>query len=142
MLSDVPLEPTSHDASVFAARALITLAETGMTATRVLDEVAPQTILSDNARMLAALHLWLSGPMRPSEIAELMGMTTGASTKIVQKLEKGGLVSKQPDTEDGRGVIVALTSKGRKAVEGATEALIPVMERSVERLVALHTVVE
>jgi DNA-binding MarR family transcriptional regulator len=142
MLGEEPLEATSHDARVFSARALITLAETGMAATQVIDEIDPQESLGDNARMLVALHLWLSGPMRPSEIASLLGMTTGGSTKIVQKLEKLGLVSKQADAEDGRVVIVALTAKGRNAVEDATEALVPVMERAVNHLEALRILAE
>lgn len=142
MLHGEPLEATSHDARVFSARALITFAESGMAATRVLDEVVPQSTLRDNAPMLVALHLWLSGPMRPSEIASLIGITTGGSTKIVQKLEKAGVVSKQPDAEDGRVIIVALTVEGRRAVEVATEALVPVMERAVKHLDALHTLAE
>ena len=142
MLMNASLNASDHDAKTFAASALITLSETGLAAHRIADEIAPETILMDNARMLVALHLWLSGPMRPSEIASLIGMTTGGTTKIVQKLEVAGLVSKRSDDEDGRALIVALTAKGRRTLEDLTEALVPVMDRAVNHLGALRTLAD
>jgi len=141
MITDVQLDASDHEAKVFAGRALMTLAETGIVASRIL-KGSGHSILSDNAAMLVALHIWLSGPTRPSTLAEDLDMTTGASTKVVTRLEGAGLVVRHPDPTDGRAVMVHLTDDGRSAIDTVMTDLVPVMERTVKHLDALHTLSE
>ncbi len=46
------------------------------------------------------------GPSAASRLAELSGFTTGAITGIVDRLERGGYVRRQPHPTDRRSVIV------------------------------------
>jgi DNA-binding MarR family transcriptional regulator len=48
------------------------------------------------------------GPIGAGRLAELMGMTTGATTRLVDRLERGGYVTRQPDPEDRRRVVLQL----------------------------------
>jgi len=48
----------------------------------------------------------LHGPSTASRLAELSGFTTGAITGIVDRLERGGYVRRQPHPTDRRSVIV------------------------------------
>jgi DNA-binding MarR family transcriptional regulator len=48
------------------------------------------------------------GPTTAGQLAELMGLTTGAITGMIDRLEKAGLVRRESDPEDGRRVIVRL----------------------------------
>lgn len=57
-------------------------------------------------------HLSFRGPMRPSALAEELGTGRSNVSKIVGRLEKGGLVERQPDPVDSRGSRVRLTDDG------------------------------
>ncbi|MEA4909567.1 MAG: MarR family transcriptional regulator [Anaerolineaceae bacterium] len=50
----------------------------------------------------------ITGPTTAGQLAELMGLTTGAITGMIDRLEKAGLVARERDPEDGRRVIVRL----------------------------------
>ena len=64
-----------------------------------------------------ALHtLRIAGPpyrMSPSRINEALALSSGGVTKTVHRLESAGLVKRTPDPNDGRGVLVELTARGR-----------------------------
>jgi DNA-binding MarR family transcriptional regulator len=71
-------------------------------------------------------------PFRRSagELAKRTELSSGAMTNRLDRLEKAGLVKRLPDPNDRRGVLVELTSAGRKkwrdsaGAEAAFEALI------------------
>ncbi|SPT60926.1 MarR family winged helix-turn-helix transcriptional regulator [Actinomadura madurae] len=49
-----------------------------------------------------------TGPVGAGRLAELMGMTSGAITRMVDRLERGGFVRRGPDPEDRRRVVVSV----------------------------------
>ena len=49
-----------------------------------------------------------TGPATAGRIAELMGVTTGAVTQMLDRLEQAGRIRRERDPEDGRRVIVRL----------------------------------
>src|SRR5689334_13775567 len=50
--------------------------------------------------------LELSGPMTPGELGTRTGLTTGPTTRLVDRLEAAGYVKRTPDPGDRRRVIV------------------------------------
>lgn len=50
--------------------------------------------------------LQLTGPMTAGQLADLTGLTTGAITGMLNRLEEAGLVRRERDPADGRRVIV------------------------------------
>lgn len=48
------------------------------------------------------------GPVTTGRIAELTGLTSGSATRLVDRLEKAGLVTRQRDEADRRRVLVAV----------------------------------
>jgi DNA-binding MarR family transcriptional regulator len=50
-----------------------------------------------------------TGPMTAGQLADLTGLTTGAITGMLNRLEEAGLVRRERDPEDGRRVIVRLS---------------------------------
>ena len=50
--------------------------------------------------------LLLSGPSTAGKLSELTGLTTGAVTAMIDRLEKAGYVKRARDKHDGRKVIV------------------------------------
>jgi len=60
-----------------------------------------------NSNDLASLCLLLlHGPAPAGRLAELTGLTTGAVTGLVDRLERGGFVRRELDPDDRRKVIV------------------------------------
>lgn len=55
----------------------------------------------------------------PGELAAHTMVTTGAITKRIDRLERGGLVARHRSTVDGRGRVVALTPAGRDLIDQA-----------------------
>ncbi len=50
--------------------------------------------------------LTAKGPLTAGQLAEAMGLTTGAVTGVINRLERSGYVRRTPDPTDGRRVIV------------------------------------
>ncbi len=120
------------------ARIIVALGDAGRIISEAVRSSTGLKLLNDNSTMVAFLLLWLSGPMRPGEIAEAMGITTGGSTKIVTKLETNGLVSRLHDADpDGRAVIVSLTEKGERTANAVVDAVGEAVRDLMVRLTTL-----
>jgi DNA-binding MarR family transcriptional regulator len=63
-------------------------------------------------------------------------VTSGTMTNRIDRLESRGLVTRQPDPNDRRGVRVRLTTRGKEAVDSA---LADLLEREQELLAALSS---
>lgn len=55
----------------------------------------------------------------PGELAAHTMVTTGAMSKRIDRLERGGLVTRRRSASDGRGRVVALTQAGRELIDRA-----------------------
>lgn len=55
-------------------------------------------------------------PMPPSQLAEEMGMTRGAITKLADRLIGKSLIVRKPSRDDGRSQTLALTPLGKRLV--------------------------
>jgi DNA-binding MarR family transcriptional regulator len=66
---------------------------------------------------------------RPSDLAAHAGVTRQAVTKLVDELERLDLVRRDPDPDDGRGVIVRYTDRGRAVLAIARKRML-VLERA------------
>ena len=63
-----------------------------------------------------------SGPpyaLSPSELIDWTMVTSGTMTNRLDRLEKAGLITRQPNPEDGRGFVIALTDKGFELIDAA-----------------------
>lgn len=60
--------------------------------------------------------LYGSRPMPPSRLAEAMGMTRGAVTRLADRLIGKSLVIRMADPDDGRAQTLALTPAGERLV--------------------------
>lgn len=57
--------------------------------------------------------------LTPTELSQATMLTTGAMTNRLDRLEAAGLVRREPNPDDRRGVHVALTEQGRELVDCA-----------------------
>jgi DNA-binding MarR family transcriptional regulator len=56
-----------------------------------------------------------TGPVTAGRLAELTGLSTGAITGVVDRLERAGFVSRVPDPEDRRRVVITSCMERRAA---------------------------
>ena len=62
--------------------------------------------------------------LSPGLLVDQLLVTSGTMTNRVDRLAAKGLVRREPDPEDGRGVLVYLTDSGRQRVDEALSALL------------------
>ena len=60
--------------------------------------------------------LFTQGPMTAGDLAELTGLTTGAITGVIDRLEKAGFVRREDDPNDRRRVIVRAVPKRHREI--------------------------
>jgi DNA-binding MarR family transcriptional regulator len=76
-------------------------------------------LLSNNKEAAVALRLRQHGSARPRDLQEMLGMTSGGVTRLVDRLVDAGLVRRVPPrrNDDGRGAPLTLTAFGRRSVD-------------------------
>lgn len=57
----------------------------------------------------------------PSELSKHTGLSSGSTTAMLDRLEKAGLIKRQPNPEDRRGILISI-------VQEETEKLAPLFE--------------
>ena len=57
--------------------------------------------------------------LRPTDFANALMLTSSGATKRLDRLEAAGLITREPDPTDRRGILIALTDRGRAVVEEA-----------------------
>jgi len=58
------------------------------------------------------IGLLTGGPTAPTRLAERLGLTTGAMTKVLDRLERGGYVHRATDLADRRRIVVTASAEG------------------------------
>ncbi|HET6566975.1 MAG TPA: MarR family transcriptional regulator [Rhodothermales bacterium] len=97
---------------------------------------------------LLLMALGENGRLRPSDLADQLGVEPPTVTKMLQRMEAAGMISRSPDPADARVSWVQLTKEGRHLevhVEGCWEAAearavagLNVEERLLLRLLLAH----
>lgn len=82
----------------------------------------------------------LSGAARVLDVAEGIGVTVGAASKLVDRLERSALVGRRPNPDDRRSSLIALTSEGEAAYQLAAGVRSSVLAKVLEPEVAASAV--
>ena len=89
--------------------------------------IAERMGLSGTDHKTFDLVIQSGGPMTAGRIAELTGLSTGAVTGVIDRLEKVGLVRRVRDPEDRRKVLV-------EVVPGAADRFAPLFQSAFDAL--------
>jgi DNA-binding MarR family transcriptional regulator len=82
-----------------------------------------------------ALAIAVDGsPLRLGALAERIGTTDATASRTVDALEALGLVRREPDPADGRGVLVVATPKAVALVAERRMRLVQTLEHGLERM--------
>jgi DNA-binding MarR family transcriptional regulator len=95
----------------------------------VLFHQAVGQLLGINVTDMKCLDLiTLKGSASPSELAQHTGLSTGATTAMIDRLEKAKLVVRHPHPEDRRGTTVVLSKEATRKLPTLFESLARAME--------------
>jgi DNA-binding MarR family transcriptional regulator len=72
--------------------------------------------------------------LSPAELSSMLLLTSGGLTKRIDRLTQAGFVMRAPDPEDGRGLLVGLTTMGNEILEVSLEAHVRNEERALAAL--------
>ncbi len=87
-------------------RALVAVRDYGVNLTLFRNAVSEWAGL--NVTDMECLRLlFLKGVASPSELARHTGLTSGATTAMLDRLEKAGLIERRPNPDDRRGTLIA-----------------------------------
>jgi len=81
--------------------------------------------------------LFLEGVSTPSKLARHTGLTSGATTAMLDRLEKTGLIERRPNPEDRRGTLIVPSKSSAEKVaswfESARNAQAELLEQFSEK---------
>jgi DNA-binding MarR family transcriptional regulator len=118
---------SAHDDLLFQAeRLVLEMASLGSGVSAAVASATGEPDLVANAPMQVLCLLDLDGPTRPSVIADVVGLTSGGTTKLLDRLESAGMIERSYGVIDAdhRGVLVTLTGAGRQMVRTAAQAMV------------------
>lgn len=119
----------------------------GQRATDAVDEAVTELFGVNRTDSRCMDILEQHGRMSAGQLASLSGLSTGAVTAVVDRLERAGYARRVPDPSDRRRVLVELTERAQKLSwelmgRPLREAAVPVMERysdaELELLLEFH----
>src|ERR1700735_5660045 len=76
------------------------------------------------------------GPLTAGRLAEESGLTTGAVTFILDRLEEAGMVTRRRDTEDRRRVWVEIVPAAQRRLQGLQQPVAEEMRQVAQRFKA------
>ena len=90
----------------------------------VLFHQAVAQLLGVNVTDMKCLDLMiLKGSVSPTELAGHTGLSSGATTAVIDRLEKAGLVERHPHPKDRRGTMLVLTKEAIRKLPQLFESL-------------------
>ena len=94
---------------------------------RAVGEAVRHEAMKDLHHVVLLCHAELNGGARPVSLMELMRLSSGGVTKLVDRAEKAGLVRRTLGAihSDRRGVMVEATARGRSDLSRALHGLRP-----------------
>ena len=109
-----------HDATEEAIRALRALILAGERYRQVLSDYVGLGVTDTQAVSYLTVH----GDRGQNELASDLGLSSSASTALVDRLEREGIAERYPHPNDRRRTLVRLTSRGDAVVEVSRQWLL------------------
>ncbi len=81
-----------------------------------------------------ALALDEAGPMRQTDLLDRMDIEQPTLTALLARMERDGIIARQPDPDDGRAKRVALTEDGKARIQDVKAAMLGVAGRAIAGL--------
>ena len=82
------------------------------------------------AQVLALAHLTALGPLSQSALSNLLSITHATTVRLVDRMERDGWVTRQPDPDDGRANLVVLTEEAVNVWEKLSQTVRAMLDQA------------
>ena len=86
------------------------------------------------ARLSALSVIVFAGPLSLGRLAAAEQVTAPTMSRIVAALERDGLIRREADPDDGRGIVISATSAGNRLLQRARRRRIENLETLIQTL--------
>ena len=126
------------------ARLLLLLASFGHTVSSAMAKATGEPDLVGNTPILIMSSIELAGPKRPSELTEVTGLSSGGLSKVLDRMEALGAISRKRGVVpgDGRAVLVSLTERGHRLIRSMRKELTARLPESRALVAEIARVIE
>lgn len=107
----------------------------GLARDRAPDELATDDDEADFDVMATLVRRAADGTLNVRDLQQATMLSSGGMTKRLDRLEGLGLVTREPDPSDRRGVLIRLTPAGRQLIDSAIPAVLDAESELVEQAV-------
>jgi DNA-binding MarR family transcriptional regulator len=90
---------------------------------RINEALVPFGLTFSRFEALALLHFTRRGSLPLGKIGQRLQVHPASVTNTIDRLERDGLVRREPHPQDGRATLAAITDEGRRTVDAAAAAL-------------------
>ena len=112
-----PFEREFPGSSESANACVMALVRTYEAWNRIANKALQHHQLSPAGRQALAVLDGADRPLSPTTVAERLLVTTASMTSLLDTLERRGFVTRSPDPDDRRKVLVTLTEDGKRVVD-------------------------
>lgn len=84
------------------------------------------------AQLVALAQLMATAPLSQSELVARLSITAPTGVRLIDRMERDGLVVRQPDPQDGRVKLVIPTRHATEVWEKLSEAGLKVMDKAYQ----------
>ncbi|TGK12894.1 MarR family transcriptional regulator [Leptospira fletcheri] len=102
-------------------------------ASEAFDDTAAEVMGLNRTDLKCLGIIFRNGSVSPSEIARVTGLTRGAMTTALDRIENAGYAKRIPDPLDRRGILLELTKKGESSIGSIWGPFIEVGKRNLSK---------
>lgn len=81
--------------------------------------------------------LTIKGTSTPTELARFTGLTTGSTTAMLDRLERANLITRKPNVNDRRGVLIEINQNSK--ISKQSKKLVGPIQKSHQELIARYS---
>lgn len=126
-----------NDKNELEAKVLMAAAENGMSGVLFRNAMGRKLGLTITDSQCLSL-LGIRGTSTPKELSRYTGLTTGATTALLDRLEKAKFILRKPNPHDRRGVLIEINPESAKV----TLPLVAGIQKAHKDLIASYTTEE
>ena len=132
----VPIDEVLGERDPTVALLMYWSARLGRVNDHLLTRLTAEYDLDPSESAVLSVLLLIGPPHResPTSLRHRLVQTSGGMTSTLRRLVEKGLVEREPDPADGRGLLVVLTEKGRQLAVESADGLVRSYERMLDDL--------
>jgi MarR family transcriptional regulator, multiple antibiotic resistance protein MarR len=109
------------------------LRETSVVLERIRSALAQRlSVTTGDTVVLSELGVAADHRLRPADLAHRLSLGSGTVTAMIDRLEGAGLAERTPNPDDRRSSLIALSERGRRALDAGRQLIAEAADRALD----------